>query len=242
VVVTDLSSSAISAPANLFVLVNLSIVQGPLSQTVVAGGIVSLSATINGNPAPFTYEWRRLSPLPLFTNFIISNERMSFYSFAAPLVSATQTWRLVVKNLGNPSPGVAAPTATIIALADSDNDGIPDDWELAHGLSPTNVLDGAIDSDGDGMKNREEYIAGTNPHDLTSCLKVEQFHVSSPAQITFQAISNRTYSVQYTADLNSPAWLKLTDVVARATNRMETVIDANPGTNRFYRIATPQVP
>lgn len=46
---------------------------------------------------------------------------------------------------------------------DTDGDGMPDDWELQHGLDPKNPNDGAMDSDGDGYTNVEEYLNGTNP-------------------------------------------------------------------------------
>src|SRR5207245_568602 len=95
----------------------------------------------------------------------------------------TQTWRLVVKNLANPS-GIAAPVITVLVLADSDNDGLPDEWELANHLNPTNALDAASDTDGDGMKNWEEYVAGTDPRDPLSRLSIEPFTVSNPAQIS----------------------------------------------------------
>ena len=246
VAVTDRSGSVTSVPGNLFILINPVILQGPLSQTVVAGGTVTLSATISGNPAPFTYEWRRLVPAPFFTNIMILNERSAFYRFTAPDVTSgtgvTQTWRLVVRNMANANPGVAAPSATIAVLADGDHDGIPDEWESANGLNPTDPLDGQLDSDGDGMKNRDEFVAGTDPQDPLSRLKVEQFSVQSPAWLTFQAMSNKTYSVQYKDTFSTPSWMKLTDMVARASNRLEKVTDPTPVTNRLYRIATPQIP
>lgn len=34
---------------------------------------------------------------------------------------------------------------------DSDNDGMPDGWEIAHGLDPTDPWDGHLDTDGDGL-------------------------------------------------------------------------------------------
>jgi hypothetical protein len=245
VVVADLAGSVVSPPMNLFVLVNPTIVLGPVSQTVVSGGTVSLSAVIGGNPAPFNYEWRRLTA-PAFTNFAVSNVRTSFYNFVAPTVtsgdSLSQIWRFVVKNAANSFPGVAAPTVTITILADSDNDGIPDQWETANGLSISNALDAILDSDLDGMSNRDEYIAGTNPTNSASYLKVEQLTMNSPAEITFEAVSNKTYTVQYTDDLNLGAWLRLADIVARPTTRLETVSDPTPATNRLYRIATPYLP
>ncbi len=41
---------------------------------------------------------------------------------------------------------------------DSDNDGMPDDWETAHGLYPKDPSDGPKDRDGDGYTNVEEYL------------------------------------------------------------------------------------
>ena len=45
---------------------------------------------------------------------------------------------------------------------DWDGDGIPDDWEIAHGLNP-GVNDAALDRDGDGASNLLEYARGTDP-------------------------------------------------------------------------------
>lgn len=48
---------------------------------------------------------------------------------------------------------------------DSDGDGIPDEWEKAHGLDPFNAADAALDPDNDGFSNLEEFLAGTDPRD-----------------------------------------------------------------------------
>jgi hypothetical protein len=43
---------------------------------------------------------------------------------------------------------------------DTDHDGMPDAWELAHGLAPSNPADANADRNGDGYTNIEEYING----------------------------------------------------------------------------------
>jgi uncharacterized lipoprotein NlpE involved in copper resistance len=47
---------------------------------------------------------------------------------------------------------------------DSDGDGMPDAWEIAHGLNPNNAADAGLDPDGDGFTNLQEYLNGTDPN------------------------------------------------------------------------------
>lgn len=46
---------------------------------------------------------------------------------------------------------------------DSDGDGMPDVWELAHGLDPQSPDPSTLDRDGDGYPDLEEYLNGTDP-------------------------------------------------------------------------------
>lgn len=46
---------------------------------------------------------------------------------------------------------------------DSDNDGMPDDWEKKYGLNPKNASDAVGDMNGDGYTNIEKFIFNIDP-------------------------------------------------------------------------------
>jgi hypothetical protein len=41
---------------------------------------------------------------------------------------------------------------------DTDDDGMPGEWEKLHGLDPSDANDGQLDADGDGYTNLEVYL------------------------------------------------------------------------------------
>lgn len=47
--------------------------------------------------------------------------------------------------------------------ADSDSDGMPDDWETRHTLAPHDAADAAGDLNGDGYTNIEDFLNGLDP-------------------------------------------------------------------------------
>jgi hypothetical protein len=68
------------------------------------------------------------------------------------------------------------------------------------------------------------------------------FAPTSSSTLTFNAVSNRTYSVQYSDGLNPIQWKRLGDVPAGKTTRVETMVDPSGNANRFYRLVTPTQP
>ena len=49
--------------------------------------------------------------------------------------------------------------------ADSDFDGMPDNWEIDEGFDPLDPADASGDADGDQLTNVREYENGADPHD-----------------------------------------------------------------------------
>jgi len=68
---------------------------------------------------------------------------------------------------------------------DTDNDGMPDVWEIANLFTTNSPADATQDADSDGLNNRDEFVAGTNPRaadsdgDGVSDL-VERTYLSNP--------------------------------------------------------------
>jgi hypothetical protein len=135
----------------------------------------------------------------------------------------------------------------LIVLEDRDGDHAPDDWEIAHNLNAGDPSDAALDEDSDGLTNVQEYLAGTDPRDAASCLRIMNSGLSSSNEwwLSFAAVGGRTYVVEAHDEFASSNWFRLTEFPASTTNRMVDWIDLSPGkTNggRLYRVVTPRLP
>jgi hypothetical protein len=87
--------------------------------------------------------------------------------------------------------------------ADSDGDGLPDGWEVRHGLDPlspegTNGASG--DPDGDGFANAAEFAAGTRPNDAASALRLSARPLAGGGiEFRWPAVPGRSYALEWAA-------------------------------------------
>ena len=78
---------------------------------------------------------------------------------------------------------------------DLDGDGMPDVWEADN--FGTLLRDGTGDFDCDGFSDLNEYLAGTQPTNAASLLRIENISLLSPTDlaIAWQSVSNRNYDL-----------------------------------------------
>ena len=122
---------------------------------------------------------------------------------------------------------------------DSDGDGMPDTWELAHGLNPNDPSDANRDDDGTGFTNLQDYMAGMDPANSATSLRITTLVVTgNDVQASFPSVLDKNYLLESTSSLQPPNWTTVTQNIA-GTNGPITVTDFGGATNapfQFYRI------
>ncbi|MDP2895502.1 MAG: DUF3160 domain-containing protein [bacterium] len=119
---------------------------------------------------------------------------------------------------------------------DADRDGLPDSWENSIWGSTDEVNDPDSDYDNDGCTNEEERVAGTNPRDPESCLRMLNVMTDdSGVLFRWSSIPGKRYRVSYSDDLMT--WHLLGTPIG-AESGIEDLADSETTSpaHRFYRV------
>jgi hypothetical protein len=113
---------------------------------------------------------------------------------------------------------------------------LPYAWAQQYGL-PTDGSADFADTDGDGMNNWQEWIAGTNPTNPFSLLKLTSV-TNAPAGfgLIWQSVPNRTYYVQRATNLLLPPSFSTLYSNIEGVSGTTSVVDTNPPLGAFYRV------
>lgn len=152
---------------------------------------------------------------------------------AGRVVSATAT-----DPAGNTSSLSGGIAATMISTP---NDGIPNAWRALYfggsGTTTNSSSYAAGDPDHDGLSNYQEFLAGTNPTNAASVLKLTAFNPNTSTNaVSLNSASGIVYRVQYRDDLTTGSWNILADqIIGTGTNIFLSDPPASSLAKRFYR-------
>jgi len=141
----------------------------PENGEIVAGGTVELSWTnVDTGSDVYVDVWFGTDPGALGQE-LDGGTNTTSVTVSAP-VADTYYWRVDVHFDGNPNGNPDEGELFTFVVIDTDGDGFPDDYEIAHSGSNTGLnrdddidqLDGG--GTGDGLTNWEEYQLGTDPN------------------------------------------------------------------------------
>jgi hypothetical protein len=182
-------------------------------------------------------------PKPGFVPYF-RRERVDFLT-TNPWPNLSLTSGLALQRLPNP-PFANDPAAWSTALptpgsppkpTDSDNDGMPDDWETTYTFDPLNPDDALEDADLDLASNLDEYVAGTHPRNAADVLRLTAT-LASPANtltFSFPAVAGRTYELQSRDTTPAAPWQSLTNL-APTQSQILTIPWPTPQRPHWYRL------
>ncbi|HAM70163.1 MAG TPA: hypothetical protein DCM86_00780, partial [Verrucomicrobiales bacterium] len=236
--VTDSIGTAVSDPATVNVLVKPVILTQPTPQIALVGDTVEFQVEATGLQ-PLSYTWRRGNTTAAVPGNPTAGNRVLRITNVA-LTNATN-YSVSIGNLATGSNPTLSLKVPLVVMEDKDGDRMGDAWELDHGLNPADPSDASRDDDGDGQTNLQEFLAGTDPHDKTSFLRISSIaSTTNGMEVGFLANSNRAYSLQFKEHAAAQTWLAAGAPVGVTNDRPTVAIDRlPPSTTRVYRLATP---
>ena len=133
-------------------------------------------------------------------------------------------------------------TNTVSVAADSVGDGIPNWWRALYfggdGTTTNSLSCATCDPDHDGFDNLQEYLAGTNPRDPSSALRISSAAKQGTNMVfSFTTATNRFYALEYSTNLTSGVWTSFPGFII-GNGAVQQVSDAGgaASSQRFYRL------
>jgi hypothetical protein len=186
-------------------------------------------ATSGGGALSATSNWRRAG-----TKLTVNASPAAYYHLAG---WDGDTAECIVSSNALVVPVSRPRSLQALFAPDQTEQGTPLWWLAAHGLAP-NADAAGEDQDGDGMSNWQEYVAGTDPTNEASYLRLS-LPAGSPGgsvEMSFQSVPGRRYELWRAARLDGE-WLAAPEAppVQGDGGRM-IVRDPGDASARFYRL------
>ena len=117
--------------------------------------------------------------------------------------NSTHTFKLAYNFMTGGKSGLSDAAAGTTWGSDQNLDGLPDDWQASYwGSDPSKWPDPKADSDGDGASNLQEFLAGTDPTDAKSVLRIQINSTEQGAFLAWNTKPGYIYQVEASTNLN----------------------------------------
>lgn len=205
-------------------------------------GGTNISGKFSGSNTTLRFEFFALSPsvgmsfLGATNHYNPTNGASAFtYVFAPGLPTNASIVATATSEDGTSELCPAIPVNGTLGVTDTDGDGMPDWWELAHGLNAGVSNAPNDDYDDDGYVDFSEWVADTLPGDIGSHLSIVVVTNGATRYVYAPSSAGRLYSLRYTDPITSPTWTAISSNVP-GTGVLLGLSDNTPATtNRFYQ-------
>jgi hypothetical protein len=230
----DLELRMIAQPANRGPTVSL---PGPVETRV--GQPLQLAATWqdDGLPGPATLRWTQLAG-PAALSFSATN-------LSQPFVTASLPGNYDLRFTVSDGLLLASRDLRLVATAQDSPDFLAwmrDRFTPAEMAQP-GITANTADPDRDGMNNFNEFVAGTNPRDPASALRISATLAGNgELRLVLSTIAGRAYRVLWSDTATGGTWQELGRISPSSTDGTATLTDPRviqSKATRFYRVAIP---
>jgi subtilisin family serine protease len=172
---------------------------------------------------------------------------VAFAAMNFPSETVTQRIQRVLANV-DAIPGLKTKVRTggrlnLQRTVDTDANGLPDWWELQY-FGHLTGTDPNADPDHDGMSNLEEWLAGTNPTNASSCLRLIALPPNKNTNafvVRWPSVAGKNYWLERATNLLTGfTSVVQTNIAATAPTNTATDTAILPGKARFYRVGVEQ--